>query len=1118
MHTLLAVVIALVGVVACRSGVGARSVCRVDETSQPSAVSQLVQRRQHTAIVDAAFSPSGRYGASLALDGTVAIWDVSARSLVAMWAWPDVVNGEALAWLDESRLWVQLHVEDENEMTYIVSVADGLRTAEHDPTWNVLVDGGAGGNILMPGGSYQVDDITVHDPHGEQTATITAAGLELDPEAAAASAGKLFAVDFATGRVLRWLLTTPTLPPIEVGRISDRSRPRLLARGDSVVVVETAKRGELAVQRLGGGPQTVVTLGDDEDVRSLALSPDGKRVAIGSTDATTMIDVDHGRVLWRHVAGVVAFSPDATAALLGDLDGGVKPIDVETARSFGAMGATPSRPIHLRFDGADRLVVTYLAGAVPRVRVWSLKDGVGEPAVTAPGLRGIAVRADHGLELLSEQAIPSCASGMRPRLERWLHGKRVSVRTGAHCLDRDHDLGQAVAVDEEVYVLGRDEHARWILRDVLTGRVVSRATHDPRCPRRADPVLSDDGRRVSAFEDGKYCSWDARTGKLVSASVLADVAALYDRPKHDHFFGSADASYSYDHAHATVAFDTDATAACSFEQGIRVVEMARGRVRRSLTTSVGGNKCTGLREHAVSPRGEALLLLRGVGDLELYRESVSKPQLLGRGFAAVGTSAKDAMDDAPSGSAIVIGPSGDIAATMHVDGAVRIWDLKAATLRATLLDFDDEEWMIAVPSGHYIGTDEVGDRVGWVFGSPLEHFGFEQFAARFRDRERTVRILRGEAPPPVSLHRPPTIRIEPMSVTPGKARVRLLAQASGALERVRIFVEGRQVVDHVVCKPRCDLEFDVPLLAGPNQLSAVAFDTRGFASNAARVTVVDSRPRRSSKLWLVAVGIDHYPKLPAAMQLQAARADAEAIVTAFRSERGRLFQSVNAEILGDREATPAAIRAAIDGLSRMGPDDVAVVFLAGHGIKLASGEMAFVTSGIELPASGVDPKPAVLQANALRWADITAGLARARGRVLVLLDACHSGHVHRERFVRNESLAAALAVAGRAGTMVFAASKGRQQSFEPARARGFLSPDRAREVRSDEARPHGFFTGALLATLEDASSDVDRDGVLELSELVAAVTRRVTTASGGLQTPWVAHTEFFGDFALATAP
>lgn len=111
---------------------------------------------------------------------------------------------------------------------------------------------------------------------------------------------------------------------------------------------------------------------------------------------------------------------------------------------------------------------------------------------------------------------------------------------------------------------------------------------------------------------------------------------------------------------------------------------------------------------------------------------------------------------------------------------------------------------------------------------------------------------------------------------------------------------------------------------------------------------------------------------------------------------------------------------------------------------------------------------------------------------------------------------------------MFAASKGRELSYEASTSRGLVLDAAQQELvvaKSDPAPPpkagpsagHGFFTGALLRSLEAPSTDANRNGVIELSELVAQVTVRVGRVSGGKQNPWVARRELFGDFGLARA-
>jgi hypothetical protein len=138
--------------------------------------------------------------------------------------------------------------------------------------------------------------------------------------------------------------------------------------------------------------------------------------------------------------------------------------------------------------------------------------------------------------------------------------------------------------------------------------------------------------------------------------------------------------------------------------------------------------------------------------------------------------------------------------------------------------------------------------------------------------------------------------------------------------------------------------------------------------------------------------------------------------------------------------------------------------------------------------------------------------------VLVLLDACHSGHLSQDLVVRNDDLASALVRNDRAGVVVFAAAKGRQFSYEPRGSRALVLTDEARELVQPRGKEHGFFTGAFLDALDSAESDRNGDGAIQLGEIIDEVTRRVGEATSMKQTPWVARREIFGDFALAPTP
>ncbi|HVJ15404.1 MAG TPA: caspase family protein, partial [Polyangiaceae bacterium] len=217
------------------------------------------------------------------------------------------------------------------------------------------------------------------------------------------------------------------------------------------------------------------------------------------------------------------------------------------------------------------------------------------------------------------------------------------------------------------------------------------------------------------------------------------------------------------------------------------------------------------------------------------------------------------------------------------------------------------------------------------------------------------------------------------------------------------------------------------------------------------------------------------------------------------------------KLLLDSEVTVESVRAALAELAQMRPHDLAVVFLAGHGVRRsAEGEMVFLTSSADMDSKG-------LLANGVGWSELGQALARAKGRVLVLLDACHSGVVSQELLAPNGSLASALVRDQRAGALVFAAAKGRQFSYEAGNTRGLVLDMTTTKLVGGESTSQGYFTGALLQALRAPDTDRNGDGLLQASELIDDVSARVVTATDGMQTPWVARREMFGDFTLGKA-
>jgi WD40 repeat protein/uncharacterized caspase-like protein len=482
-------------------------------------------------------------------------------------------------------------------------------------------------------------------------------------------------------------------------------------------------------------------------------------------------------------------------------------------------------------------------------------------------------------------------------------------------------------------------------------------------------------------------------------------------------------------------------------------------------------------------------------------------------------------------TAVAIHPSRDLLALGGSGGATAIASALSGAPLALLLASRGGDFISTTPEGAFVASVDGARALAWTFDAPLEAFAFDQFAAVYEQPEAVRRRLAGE-PPRVSapLIRPPRLTISgapPGGVASRSISLHAEASSAGRVDRLRVFVNGRATLDQAVCAPRAGVDLAIPLLAGHNRVSLWGYDAAGFAGTPKQLDILStdtSAPR--PQLWIVSVGVSRYPKLDPSQQLEFATADARSMTEQLADQAGpgKPFAELHATTLLDEEVSVEAVVKAIEGLASMGPDDLAVVFFAGHGVQLdgegpaAGRRMVFLTSDTALTTASA-------REHGVGWDRIEGALGKARGRVLMLLDACHSGHVSTALIAPNEALAQKLASSGRAGVLVFAASRGAELSYEvpatgkPTSGRRGLSLAWEGSSPPLSAKPggggHGLFTGAVLEALRGGAPDRDRSGAVEASELIDFVTERVRAASNGKQTPWVARREMFGDFVLA---
>ncbi|HEX4609436.1 MAG TPA: caspase family protein, partial [Urbifossiella sp.] len=272
-----------------------------------------------------------------------------------------------------------------------------------------------------------------------------------------------------------------------------------------------------------------------------------------------------------------------------------------------------------------------------------------------------------------------------------------------------------------------------------------------------------------------------------------------------------------------------------------------------------------------------------------------------------------------------------------------------------------------------------------------------------------------------------------------------------------------------------------------NALAVVTYNAAGGRAEDAR-RVTNPAPPPPADLIAVSVGINDYSGHRKAVggarglgDLSFALKDARGIADAFRAFRGDggCFADARIDLRLDADATRGKLLGALKTAgAKARPDDLLVVFFAGHGDLLGGADPKLVAAndrarGARAGAGrfvlcGPDYARDAADRTGLSAEELFDALAGVNCRKVVLLDACHAGEAAAANVVRRF-------VPDGHGPFVVASCDQGQLSYE------------------DPRLGHGVFTAALLDALGPGyrRADADSDGALSGDELYEYVTAQV---------------------------
>jgi WD40 repeat protein len=444
--------------------------------------------------------------------------------------------------------------------------------------------------------------------------------------------------------------------------------------------------------------------------------------------------------------------------------------------------------------------------------------------------------------------------------------------------------------------------------------------------------------------------------------------------------------------------------------------------------------------------------------------------------------------------------------TGGIDGSVNLYDLKATTVKASLMSVSSYGWLVVTPEGLFDGTADAMQWVGWKNPSDVAVYPLDMFFNDFYYPGLLTDVLAGGNPKPDGISLVSRLQIPGLKYLLA-SREASLVRRNGKVGLCLPEQPTADLVQHLAVWEKGD---ERPVTAGFDKTSdpscrffkALPGTLQQYELTASKlseqVTVAkktewDDLPPHlgGGRIHVQAVAIDNYPEKAGLKALSYAVDDARAIEDFFvpNTDVQDHFQCFGAKCiwkrLAEQDATLERIRSRFQDIAKESKEeDIVVLFLSGHGVVPPGQEMFYF---LPFDVAGQSRRQQI--ASGLNSAMLAQAIMEIQARrVLLVIDSCQSGGAmdSLERVVeaklriehRRQSAMAGVDQVG-AGLYVIAASTPLQNALE---VKGLM---------------HGVLTRAILEILAIQKAPTARS----LSEAVPTKTKSITSTLPKKQTP-----------------
>jgi WD40 repeat protein len=462
------------------------------------------------------------------------------------------------------------------------------------------------------------------------------------------------------------------------------------------------------------------------------------------------------------------------------------------------------------------------------------------------------------------------------------------------------------------------------------------------------------------------------------------------------------------------------------------------------------------------------------------------------------------------------------------DGTIRWYNMaNGKEFLAFYLNSDKKRWVLFTPSGYYDASPGAEDMLGWHINNGPDKapsfYPVSRFRSQFyrpdiidavlqtRNEEEAIALanshstkqvvastdIKEKLPPVITITGPlngSTVGNESLKIT-----YSLKTPENAPVKNIKVLVNGRPVAIERGVKVMPTNDYSVSITVPPNDctVTLMAENDNGISPEA-NLYLKYKAPQKSGdefvvkpKLYVLAIGISGYQN--ADLKLNYAADDATSFASALKQLKGGLYGDVIVKPLIDKDATKDNILDGLDWIQKQtSQKDVAMIFYAGHGINDNNGIFYMLPVGADVNR---------LRSTGLNFEELRQTVSNIAGKVLVFIDACHSGNAMGTTGRRGSTDINALVnelSSTQNGAITFTSSTGQEYSLE------------------DASWKHGAFTMALLEGLAGKAS-IPGKNKITVKSLDAYVSERVKDLTGGRQHPTSVVPPNVPDFPIAAA-